>query len=178
MTMNKYLREIIAFTAAFAISSTAAVMAEPSKAASFPFPYHNEQNIDQHQVGYVDVVIQPDGSGSVTTKWSNGKQWAGNNFYSVVYFIGNDKKPMTYVSQQKGIDGSWGGHAREASETNQFKLSQEQLAAFDHIEWRVGALRCGMKFDSINSNGEIVFKEAPCDAPRELKMPSHRRDVF
>lgn len=157
------------------LSSIIAIAASASAYAIEPLrepaKYKYEQNIDRNQVAYLDVVIQPDGTTSVTTMWSNGKQWAGNNFYSVVKFMSKDGKIITYVTQQKGLDGSGGGRARRGSETNGIKLTADQLAAFDRIEWKAGAKNCGLVFNGIKSSGEITFVEQQCETPRELKGP-------
>ncbi|TCM65754.1 hypothetical protein [Rhizobium sp. BK068] len=108
-------------------------------AIDFPFRFHHEQEIDRHQIGYVDVVIAPDGAGSVTTKFSNGKQFAGNTFAAETALLDNNQQAILVFRLVKGLDGSWGGHAREGSATSTFKLTAEQMARFNHVE--VGQMR-------------------------------------
>jgi hypothetical protein len=52
--------------------------------------------------------------------------------------------------QTKGIDGSWGGHAREGSVQVPFALTKEQMADFDHVEFKLGVMNCGMKLSSFH----------------------------
>jgi hypothetical protein len=122
----------------------AAVPAEATPA--FPYRYHTEQNIDNHQVGFVDVVVNGDGSGTVTARFSNGKQLAGNTFAAETVFAAADGVPLLSVRQTKGLDGSWGGHAREGSVINPIHLNPEQLRLFDHVEvQRMRALNDGIE---------------------------------
>jgi hypothetical protein len=100
---------------------------------SFPYSYHAEQNIDEHQVGYVDVVVNANGSGVVTTKFSNGQQIRGNTFSSAIGFYGAEDKPFLVVVETKGLDGSLGGPAREGTVSENIQLTQDQLRDFDHV---------------------------------------------
>jgi hypothetical protein len=127
--------KILAGAALALLAVTGAALATP------PLPYrlHREQNIDNHQVGYLDVVVNPDGSGVVVAKFSNGKQYAGNTFAVESALMNANKMPLMVFRQTKGLDGSWGGHAREGEVTIPFKLTPEQLQAFDHVE--VGPMR-------------------------------------
>jgi hypothetical protein len=100
----------------------------------FPYHYHKEQNIDAHQIGYVDVVLNPDGTGWVTATFSNGKQWAGNKFAAETSLVSADGTKLDCIRQTKRLDGSWGGQARESSVTTEIRLTPEQLRRFDHVE--------------------------------------------
>jgi hypothetical protein len=99
---------------------------------SFPYHYHTEQNIDSHQDGYVDVTINADGSGMVTTKFSNGQQVRGNTFSSATGLYGSDGKPFLVIVETTGLDGSLGGRAREGSISQNVQLTPEQVKDFDH----------------------------------------------
>jgi hypothetical protein len=99
---------------------------------SFPYSYHAEQNIDESQVGYVDVVIDADGNGSVSTKFSNGQQIRGNTFSSATGFYAADGKLLLVVVETKGLDGSLGGRAREGTVSENVQLTPDQLKVFDH----------------------------------------------
>jgi hypothetical protein len=104
------------------------------EAPRFPYMIHKEQNIDNHQIGYVDVLLNADGTGTVTARFSNGKQWAGNTFAAKTRFVTADGKKLLSIHQKKRLDGSWGGQAREGSVTRTIHLTPEQLRAFDHVE--------------------------------------------
>src|SRR5262249_49220942 len=100
---------------------------------SFPYHYHAEQNIDERQVGVVDVVVNANGSGIVTTKFSNGQQIRGNTFSSAIGFYGADGRPFLVVVETKGVDGSLGGPAREETVSQNVQLTPDQLTDFDHV---------------------------------------------
>jgi hypothetical protein len=103
-------------------------------AANFPYRYHAEQNIDQHQVGYLDVTVSADGSGVVHTKFSNGQQVRGNTFSSATGFYGSATEPFLVIVQTKGLDASLGGKPREGDEETPIKLTPEQIKEFDHVQ--------------------------------------------
>jgi hypothetical protein len=103
---------------------------------NFPYKYHTEQNIDEYQVGSVDVVVNSDGSGVVQTKFSNGKKVAGNTFASAIGFYGKDTRPFLVVVQTKGLDGTLlhNGQTQEGNVQQDLKLTADQLAEFDHVQ--------------------------------------------
>jgi hypothetical protein len=107
-----------------------------SALATPPLPYtmHREQNIDNHQVGYLDARIDPDGTVVVVAKFSNGKQIAGNTFAVETALMTTNNTPLFVIRQTKGLDGSWGGHAREGQVVTTFKMTPDQLRQFDHVE--------------------------------------------
>jgi hypothetical protein len=134
-------------------------------AVSLPFKLHLEQNIDTHQVGWFDLNIGPQGNGTLTHSWSNGKHTSGNTFYSVVVLVDKNGKSIYSDKQTKGIDGSWGGHAREGHVTTQFKLTPEAAASVDHAVFKAGVTNCGMEVSSFKccDNGiEIGFSTRKC----------------
>jgi hypothetical protein len=90
---------------------------------TYPYRCHQEQNIDTHQVGWIDLTLDAQGHGSLTDSWSNGKQTSGNTFYAVV-LVGKDGKVVYSDKQTKGLDGSWGGLAREGQVTTNFTLTK------------------------------------------------------
>jgi hypothetical protein len=70
--------------------------------------------------------------------------------------------------QTKGIDGSWWGSAREGSVTVRDSLTKEQMQAFDHVEFKLGVMNCGMQLTSFKccDNGiEASFSTKKCDVP-------------
>jgi hypothetical protein len=139
-----------------------------ANAVTYPYKLHQEQNIDTHQVGWIDLTIDAQGQGSLTDSWSNGKQISGNTFYSIVVFVGKDGKPIYANKQTKGIDGSYGGHAREGHVTTSFTLTKEQMDAFDHVALKMGAMNCGIQLSSFHccDNGiEVGFSGRPCNVP-------------
>ncbi len=132
-------------TSACALTAALVVAAPAGAAPSLPYKFHTEQNIDNHQVGYVDVVVNADGSGAVTAKFSNGQQIRGNTFAAETALVDKDGHALLVVRQTKGLDGSWGGHAREGTVTNTFQLSPEKLQAFDRVvEGQMRALNDGI----------------------------------
>ncbi len=163
---KKYI--IRRITAAVLLFVGVVSMLTSAHAVEFPFRHHQEQNIDKHQVGYVDIVIDAEGRGTVTYKWSNGKQWSGNTFYSVVVFL--DKKgDIVYSDRQtKGLDGSFGGRAREGSVATPFTLSKEQMAAFDHVAVKMGAENCSLVIEAVkccDKGLEVELKTQQCKQP-------------
>jgi hypothetical protein len=138
-----------------------------SQAAAVEYPYklHLEQNIDTHQVGWIDLRIDGQGHGNLTDSWSNGKKTSGNTFYAIVALVGKDGKAVWTDKQTKGLDGSLGGHAREGHVQVSFKLNQNQLAAFDHVALKVGTMNCGMELTSFKccDHGiEVEFTTKKC----------------
>ena len=136
-------------------------------AISLPFHAHGEQNIDTHQVGYSDVNVQKDGSVNISTKFSNGKKIAGNNFFAVIYFVDASKKDIAAFVQWKGVDAAFGGKAREASITDTFKLKPDQLGRLDHITFRFGAKNCGFHLTGLilrdgDPNNGAYFSTVEC----------------
>jgi hypothetical protein len=121
---------------ALTVVSTSMLLAPTFAKPNFPYHYHTEQNIDEHQVGSVDVTVNADGSSVVHTKFSNGKKVAGNTFSSATGFFGKDTKPFLVVVQTKGLDGSLlhNGKTQEGTEEQQVHLTPEQLGEFDHVQ--------------------------------------------
>jgi hypothetical protein len=115
---------------------------------TYPYKIHLEQNIDTHQVGWIDLTIDSQGHASLTDSWSNGKHTSGNTFYAIVVLVGKDGKPIRSDKQTKGLDGSWGGHAREGHVTTTFILDEAQRENFDHIALKMGVMNCGMELTS------------------------------
>src|SRR5262249_28559726 len=144
--------------ATFAVTSQA-------RAVTYPFQIHQEQNIDNHQVGWIDLAIDPSGNGSLTAGWSNGAQWRGNNFYAITALRGKDGAVIWATIQEKGLDGSGMGHAREGRETTNFALSKEQLDNFDHVELKMGVRNCGMRVIEMHNLNDWTFTTKPCEVP-------------
>jgi len=144
--------------------------APPAPAPALAFTHHQEQNIDNHQVGWIDIAIDPDGHGTLTHSWSNGKQIAGNTFYSVVALVRKDGTVIYSDKQEKGIDGSWFGSAREGHVTTNFTLKKDDLDAIDHVLHKMGAMNCGVQLSSFKccDNGiDLGFSTRPCsDVPK------------
>jgi hypothetical protein len=138
--------------------------------ASYPCSSHIEQPIDKHQVGWIDLTIDGQGHATLTHWWSNGKQWSGNTFYSIVVLVDKDGKPIYHDWQTKGIDGSGGGHARKGFVTTTFTLTKEQSQQFDHVLLKMGAKNCGIELTSFHccDHGiEVTFSDKKdCGAPR------------
>jgi hypothetical protein len=146
-----------------------------SFAATYPYKTHIEQNIDNHQVGWIDLDIAATGEVAVTASFSNGKQWSGNNFYSITRFRGKDGTLIKSVLQEKGLDGSGGGHAREGRVTNNFAFTSEQLANFDHVELQMGVRNCGMELIEMHNLNDWTFRTKKCEEPAAA-APSLRRE--
>jgi len=144
-------------------------LAAPTAAAvQYPYKLHQEQNIDTHQVGWIDLAIDPQGHGSLTYSWSNGKQTSGNTFYGIVALWDKNGQVLYSDKQTKGLDGSWGGHAREGHVTTGFTLNAEQLAGFDHVGLKMGAMNCGLELSSVQfkDNGiDVGFTGKKCNVP-------------
>jgi hypothetical protein len=152
-----------------------AAVAIPQTALATTYPYrtHIEQNIDHHQSGWIDVVIDETGKVSITAGFSNGKQFAGNNFYSIATLLAKDGSVLHSVLQEKGLDGSWGGHARESRVTNEFTLTPEKLANFDRIALKMGTRNCGMKVIEMHNLTDWTFSTDKCVVP-EVPRPAFR----
>lgn len=140
----------------------------PALSIEYPFRFFQEQNIDTHQVGHVKVDIDGDGNGILEDFWSNGKQMSGNTFYAIVLLVSKNGDVVWANKQTKGLDGSFGGHAREGSVTTNFKLSKEQMASVDHLAFKLGTTNCGMElteFHCCNNGIEASFSTRKCDVP-------------
>ncbi|SED72776.1 hypothetical protein [Bradyrhizobium erythrophlei] len=134
-------------------------------AATFPYKIHREQNIDAKQVGWIDLTIDPQGHGTLTQSWSNGKRTSGNTFYGIVVLVGRDGRPIYSDKQTNGLDASWGGHAREGHVTTTFSLDKAQMDDFDQVTLKMGVMNCGMKLTSFKccDNGvEASFTTKKC----------------
>ena len=145
-----------------------AVSTAPAAAVTYPYKLHQEQNIDTHQVGWIDLTIDPQGHGSLTDSWSNGKQSSGNIFYAIVVLVTKDGHVVWSNKQTKGIDGSFGGHAREGHVPLSFALDQDQMAMFDHVTLKIGVTQCGMEladFKCCDNGVEATFSTRKCDVP-------------
>ena len=167
---------IVPLAALLAIGSVGA-----TSAATFPYQLHQEQNIDSHQVGWIDLTIDAQGRGSLTQSWSNGKQTSGNTFYGIVVLRGKDGRVLYADKQTKGLDGSWGGHAREGHVTTGFTLNSEQMAELDHVDLKMGTMNCGMELTSVQfkDNGvEMGFSSKRCDVPNAPPSMMPRHQVF
>ena len=125
-----------------------AITASRCGAVTYPYKLHQEQNIDTHQVGWIDLTIQAQGYANLTVNWSNGKRTSGNTFYAIVVLVGKDGKAIHSDKQTKGLDGSWGSHAREGHVTTSVFLNKEQMDNFDHVALRMGVMNCGMELTS------------------------------
>lgn len=161
--------------AAFCLAAGGSAMA-----ANLPFSQHLEQEIDRHQVAYADVMIAPDGSGVANYKWSNGQQIRGNNFYTYLVLVTKDNKPVWTDKQMKGLDGSWGGHAREGEVKTSFHLSEEQLSAIDHVIMKSGTVNCGLEmiqFHCCDDGIEATFSTKKCQQPDVPKMGLQQRHI-
>jgi hypothetical protein len=102
-------------------------------AVTYPYKLRMEQNIDSHQVGWLDLTIDAHGRSNLTDSWSNGKRTSGNTFYAIVVLVGKDGKVLYSDKETMGLDGSWGGRAREGHVTTNFTLTKEQMNEFDHV---------------------------------------------
>jgi hypothetical protein len=69
------------------------------------------------------------------------------------------------VLQEKGLDGSWGGHAREGRVTNEIQLTPEELANFDHIEYQAGVRNCGLQVTEMHNLTDWIFSVKKCEPP-------------
>jgi hypothetical protein len=145
-----------------------AFLSRPALAVEYPFQFFQEQNVDTHQVGHVKVNIDGDGNGSLEDFWSNGKQISGNTFYAIVVLVSKSGEPIWANKQTKGLDGSFGGHAREGSVTTQFRLTKEQMALVDHVSFKLGTTNCGTELTEFHCCGngiEASFSTKKCEMP-------------
>lgn len=150
------------------VCATLAIVTGQASAVTYPFRSHQEQNIDTHQVGSIDLMIDAAGNGSLTHSWSNGQKISGNTFYSIVVLADKNGKVIYSGKQTKGIDGSYGGHAREGRVTTKFALKKEEMDRFDHVVLKMGTTNCGLKLTSFKccDNGiEASFTTNHCDVP-------------
>jgi len=155
------------------------LLGRPVLAVEYPFRFFQEQNIDTHQVGHVKVDIDADGNGVLEDFWSNGKQISGNTFYAIVVLVSKNGEVVWANKQTKGLDGSFGGHAREGTVTTKFQLTKEQMASVDHVAFKLGATNCGMElteFHCCNNGIEASFSTRKCDVPA-VPRASVRREV-
>ena len=128
-------------------------LATTSSNAAQPIHWFAEQNIDHHQVGHVRIDIDANGNGRVEHFWSNGKQFSGNTFYSVVALYDAQNQLVWSDKQTKGLDGSGGGRAREGTVVAPIKLSPEEL---DRIDPKRVYLKMGARY------GGIALKSVKC----------------
>jgi hypothetical protein len=155
------------------LTANFALAVEPGK----PFHWGTEQNIDHHQVGHVIIDIDANGNGRVEHFWSNGKQWSGNTFYSVVALYDAQNQLVWADKQTKGLDGSGGGHAREGSVVTTFKLSPEDLVRIDpkRVYLKMGARYSGVvikSFKCCDKGLEIEFEaERSSEPDKPVRMP-------
>jgi hypothetical protein len=159
--MSTFMRYGIACIATCVVLSSA-------HAVTYPYKLHEEQNIDTHQVRWIDLTIDAQGHGVLIDSWSNGKQTSGNTFYAIVVLVGKDGRVIYSDKQTKGLDGSAGGHAREGHVTTNFILSKQQLEDFDRVALKMGAMNCGMELSSFHccDNGiEVGFSTRKCNVP-------------
>jgi hypothetical protein len=148
----------------------------PSQAVPLPYSAHREQNIDNHQVGYVDLTVNENGNATLTAKFSNGKQWSGNNFYAITALRAKDGGVLRAVLQEKGLDGSFGGRAREGSDTQTFTLTKDQLAALDHIDVQMGVRNCGTEIIEMHGLNDVTFSVRKCAEPAAPGPRSYGKD--
>jgi hypothetical protein len=142
------LKQALRSAVASVCGISAFCLAAPAGAnPQLPSFFHQEQNIDNHQIGYVDVTLKADGMGWIRATFSNGQQWRWNRFGAETVFLSADGKQLLCIRQTKALEGSWTGHAREGSVTRAIHLTPEQLQAFDHVEVRkIIALDDGLRF--------------------------------
>jgi len=155
------------------------VFAGPAFAVDYPFKFFQEQNIDTHQVGHVRIEIDSNGHGTLEDFWSNGKQLSGNTFYAIVALASKSGDVVWANKQTKGLDGSFGGHAREGSVNTGFQLTKEQMAAVDHVVFKLGTVNCGMElteFHCCNNGIDASFSTKKCDVPTTPRA-TFRREV-
>jgi hypothetical protein len=74
---------------------------------------------------------------------------------------------LGYFVQWKGVDGSVGGHAREATISDHLKLTPAQLAQFGHLDFRFGVKNCGFKVTGFHLGGgdqtdEVTMSTVEC----------------
>jgi hypothetical protein len=150
-------------------------------ALTYPLTYHAEQNIDEHQAGWIDISIDENGNGALKDSWSNGKQVAGNTFYAIVAFRATDGSVIWSDKEEKGLDPSWWGHAREGNVTKNFSLNKEQMASLDHFDLKMGAMNCGLELSSVKFTDDGIdlgFTTRPCGVPSTPKAsPNYNKPV-
>jgi hypothetical protein len=171
--MRNLMKRMLYSTAAVVVTAATPLT---GLATTYPYRTHIEQNIDHHQVGWIDVAIEATGKVSITAVFSNGKQFAGNNFYSIATFLGKDGAVLHSVLQEKGLDGSWGGRAREGRVTSEFTLSPEKLADFNRIALKMGTRNCGLKVVEMHNLNDWTFSTDKCAVP-DVPRPSPHREL-
>ena len=55
----------------FLITCASTCAISSAHAITYPYKLHREQNIDTHQVGWIDLMIDAQGNGSLTDSWTN-----------------------------------------------------------------------------------------------------------
>lgn len=83
---------------------------------------HREGQKDNRQYCGTDFVIATDGAWSATTQFSNGKKIDGDHFAAVMTLRDQGGKPLIVTKQVAGVDGSFGGRARERTVTSKGKV--------------------------------------------------------
>jgi hypothetical protein len=109
-----------------------------ASAVGLPYKFHDEQRIDRRQYGYTDVTVDRAGVATFTTKFSNGKQWDGDHFFARIVLRDAAGRPVAAVEQKKGLNGSFGGKAREGSVTNKLRLTPGQWARVRSVKVEMG----------------------------------------
>jgi hypothetical protein len=143
------MKRVVVWKAALIVSASAITMSVASASVkavaplSFPYKNHIEQNIDHHQVGWIDIKIDQSGKGRLVTSFSNGKQIAGNEFWGLTTLHDANGKPVKKFLAEKGLDGSWGGHAREGHVEKRFQLTPDEMARVHRVTIKMGVRNCG-----------------------------------
>ena len=157
--MSTLLAKIALILPALWVGSAAAV--------PLPFSAHGEQNIDTHQIGFSDVTVSQGGLASIVTRFSNGKKISGNNFFAVTYFRDSKGGTLAAFVQWKGLNASFGGHAREATVSDKVQLEPSMVLRLDHVDFRFGVKNCGFQMTGLvladgDPNNGATFSTVEC----------------
>lgn len=89
--------------------------------------------IDKHQLTYTSIRIGAEGKGTVTTKFSNGKQLDGDHFVTYTQFLDDQGHVLAIVRLAKGLNGSGGGKAKEGTVSSGVSLPIDQWSRVKRV---------------------------------------------
>jgi hypothetical protein len=134
-----------------------------AQGVTYPFKFHKEVEIGPHQMGYVDVVIGADGKGKSDAAFSNASHFPNSNFYSIVVLRTKDGSVIKAIIQEQVVYSMMEWQMQSGYDTEQFLLTAEELARFDHVDYDAGLRDC--KSQIISFNGNTFTFSTKCTPP-------------
>ena len=86
-----------------------------------------------HQLGYSDVKVYGSGRIDVWVKFSNGSRFDGDNFQMVLQLLDANNNTVVAIKEGAGVDGSFGGSAREVIRTRTYQVTPNEAARIVNI---------------------------------------------